>query len=80
MQKLIDDGVIVDMILTDPPYNISLKNKDTVDIWENYLLIKADCPNYTLDRHSIKKALNLGNASGIHCVESNMCYAINRWK
>ena len=29
MQKLIDDGVRVDMILTDPPYNVSAKNKTT---------------------------------------------------
>ena len=29
MDKLIDDGVRVDMILTDPPYNVSAKNKTT---------------------------------------------------
>ena len=29
MQKLIDDGIKVDLILTDPPYNVSAKNKTT---------------------------------------------------
>lgn len=27
LQKLIDDGVKVDLVLTDPPYNVSAKNK-----------------------------------------------------
>ena len=29
MDKLIDEGVKVDLILTDPPYNVSAKNKST---------------------------------------------------
>ena len=29
MQDLIDDDVKVDLVLTDPPYNVSSKNKST---------------------------------------------------
>ena len=28
MQKLIDDGIKVDLVLTDPPYNISKQNEN----------------------------------------------------
>lgn len=31
LQKLRDEGVQVDLILTDPPYNLSVKNKNTKD-------------------------------------------------
>lgn len=53
---------------------------DTVDIWEDYLMIKSDCSFGTLDSQHIRKALNIGKKTAVHCVEAQKCYAVERWK
>lgn len=53
---------------------------DTIDIWEDYLMIKSDCPRGALTMQSIRKALNIGETTEVICIQGNRWYAVVRWK
>lgn len=53
---------------------------DTIDIWDDYLMIKSDCPRGTLTMQSIRKALNIDETEAVICIQGNRWYAVKRWK
>ena len=52
---------------------------DTVDIWDDYLMIKSDCINHSLTTHTIAKALNI-NGITVRRVVANELYAVEKWE
>lgn len=53
---------------------------DNIDIWDDYLMIKSDFTEHSLNMSAIMKALNINDNYAVRNVEPNKCYAVRRWK
>lgn len=51
----------------------------TVDIWDDYLMIKSDCRHHSLTVRNIAKALNINDIK-VRKVVTNKLYVVEKWE